>query len=679
MITKRILAWAACLALILAGAAASAAAAGQGLPPAEFADALSGPAAQTVREGGYVEISFSSPEAGGMDGVIETSDNLELVGFTSTGISAQLSADDHVVTIFGDPVTYVYKVNEEAGQDVSVRLTEAECTDGAGGLFSMTDENWEAEVLPAGEEHVPVPAMLEAADVMAGPEGSVPAGGTVDIVFLSPAGGGMDGEIRVSDNLTFESMRSEDLGAELSAKDHVVSLFADPVTYTYRVNAEPGETVSVELVNVKTADEYRNLYSVPEQLWTGTVGEPDGSSAVQPLPAEPDPVGQQPDPDASFMITPDRAVEGRCIEVQFTSPDDGGLEGYIETSDNLVFEGLRGGFLSTELSSERKAVSLFGEPLTYVYRVEAEAGDSISVSLARGQQSDGSCSLSPVAPESWNCTVQADAAAEPPQEFVPMMTAPDEVVSGSTIDVSFLSPVDGGMNGIVSTSANLVFEGTVSAGNGARLSTDDKVRSLLGVPVTYRYRVTGEAGSPVYVRLTEGRTADAGTNMTTRVRNQIWMGVVQEAPATNCVISPAAGSAIRIGESGTAAVEGTFLTGASGSVGSLLGQLSAPDSMTLEVIRPDGSPLHAAAELATGQVVQACADGQPVASAVIVVAGDVTGNGTLGIGQLVRLAAACMGTKPLQGAYLLAGDMNGNRTVDVGDMALFVHQLQAGR
>lgn len=616
-----------------------------------------------------------------MDGVIETSANLELMGFTSAGLSAQLSADQHVVTIFGDPVTYVYRVNEEEGGRVYVRLTAAESADGAGGLFSMEDELWEGTVQPAGSQSsLPLQSKLEAAGVMTGPSaGVVPSGGKLEIVFVSPEGGGMDGEIRISENLTFEGMRSVDLGAELSAPDHVVSLFADPVTYTYRVDAQPGEEVSVELVNAKSADAERNLYTVPEQTWTGTVGDPN--MVVEPEPT-PEPPTRRPaqDPVGAFMIAPSAAVEGRCIEVQFTSPLDGGMEGYIEVSDNLVFESLQGGFLSSELSNERKAVSLFGEPLTYVYRVEAEAGEDISVSLARGQQSDGSCALSPVEPEEWTCTVEAapdgDDASRP---FVAMMDVPDpsEVVAGATIDVSFLSPPDGGMNGSVSTSSNLRFIGTVSSGNGARLSTDDQVKSLLGVPVTYRYRVTGDAGEPVYVRLTDGRTAEAGKNQMAKVRNQIWMGVVEDSGES--VITPVAGSGLQVGPSGRSGIGGVFVTGADHTmtVGDLLSGLSAPEGLTLDVCTENGNSLDAAAGIATGQYVRATLNGEVQDRAAVVVPGDVTGRGAPGVGQLVRLATACAKGAPLQGAFLLAGDLNGNGSADVGDLACMAHLIQS--
>lgn len=672
MMLRKILALLVIGTMCLAGGAVPVQAA---LPPAEFTGALEAPAADTVCEHGYVEVRFSSPRAGGMDGVVETSENLELVGFTSAGISAQLSTDDHVVTIFGDPVAYVYRVCEQVGGSVSVALREAECTDGVGGLFAMCDEEWSAQVRTADDAaSAPAAFSRSVAELMIGPEAAaVPAGGILEIAFLSPEGGGMDGEIRTSANLTLESMRSEDLSEQLSAPDHVVSLFADPVVYTYRVNAQPGEAVSVSLVNGKTSDAERRLSAMPTQEWTGVTGEANLPAARTPVPVRAPASSGSAAQDGAYMDAPDTAVTGRSIEVQFTSPADGGLEGYLETSSNLTFEGLRGGFMSAELSSERKAVSLFGEPLTYVYRVDAAAGEEVSVSLVRGQQSDGSCSMSPVEPEVWSCTVRSEDVAEE-EPFVAVMAAPEvgDVRPGATIDVDFFGPVNGGMDGIVTASANLELEEVVSAGNGARLSSPDQVRSVLGVAVTYRFRVNGEPGDPVYVRLTDGRTADGETNESARVRNQIWMGVV--AASASGLISAAPESDIVISAEG-------WLTGADAvqSVGDLRSQLTVPPETAMEILDRDGNVLADDARLATGQIVRLTENGREADRLTVVVAGDVIGSGTVGIAQLVRLAAACAGGSPLAGACERAADLNANGRVDIGDLAALAARLQSRR
>ena len=225
---KKMLTAALALVFLVSLGITGAAAAGS-LPPSDFADAMQGPDAQEVHAGGYISIEFTSPEKGGMDGEIVVSDNLELRGFTSSGISFQLSADNHVVCVFGDTVTYTYKVNAEPGEKVSVALTGAESADGLGGLFAMTDEFWEAEVGEGQtEDAVPLTIIAAADNCLSGPSDmTAPAGATFDISFTSPKGGGMDGEILVSDNLEFVGMRSNDIGDQLSAEGHVVTLFGD--------------------------------------------------------------------------------------------------------------------------------------------------------------------------------------------------------------------------------------------------------------------------------------------------------------------------------------------------------------------------------------------------------------------------------------------------------------------
>lgn len=59
----------------------------------------------------------------------------------------------------------------------------------------------------------------------------------------------------------------------------------------------------------------------------------------------------------------------------------------------------------------------------------------------------------------------------------------------------------------------------------------------------------------------------------------------------------------------------------------------------------------------------------------IVVHGDVLGNGMLNIAQVVRLAQAINGSKPLTGLYLLAGDINRNGTVDISDLSILAEWL----
>lgn len=674
---RRILTAACVLLFVLAAVPGIAAAA---LPPSDFTDAMQGPRADQVQAGGYICVDFTSPDKGGMDGSIVASDNLELQGFTSTGVSFQLSADNHVVCVFGDTVTYTYKVNAAPGDQVSVALQGAESADGLGGLFAMTDEVWEAQVSEeAAEEPAPLTIIMAAEDCLSGPQDqTAPAGAMVDISFTSPKGGGMEGEILVSDNLEYAGMRSRDIGTQLSAENHVVTLFGDTVTYTYRVNAGIGEKVSVQLKDPMISDADRNLYAVPSQAWEGTVREAAAEDfAVQPA----EDVPEKPTVKGTFLEAPQTAASGSCIEITVTSPEDGGLNGALHTSANLVYEGSRGSRFGTELSSEKRVTSLFGDPITYIYRVEAEPGEKIWVTLQNAQASDGEFRIAKLEDEAWSCTVRpSSASADDAAAFTAVMQPPEpgDLVSGGSIDVSFVSPPDGGMEGMVTTSSNLVFEGTVSAGNSASLSSDGCVRSVLGDSVTYRYRVTGEPGEGVYVRLTDGKTADAGSRLSSRVRDQIWMGEIQAVPADP--ITPSAHSGLTVTPTDNGArITGLALSSAGHlTVGGLKSRLLTLDGLSLDVVTADGKPADDNAPAATGQVVRALdADGRQAAAATVLVGGDVTGTGRLSIGQLVRLAAGCTGARPLAGVYMEAGDLNANGKLDIGDLAQMAERMNS--
>lgn len=673
---RRILAAACTLILLLSlGTVTSAA---SSLPLSDFTGAMQGPQEGEVYEGGYIYLEFTSPAKGGMDGEIIVSDNLELEGFTSKGISFQLSAPEHVVCLFGDTVTYTYKVNAGAGEIVSAQLRGAESADGLGGLFAMADEDWEARVQePQTGEQLP-PAIIAAArrSITGTEDNTAPAGATIDIRFTSPQGGGLDGEIVVSDNLEFVGMRSEDIGAELSAEKHVVTLFGDPVTYTYRVNAEIGDIVSVELKNPMASDAQRRLYALPDQTWDAAVRAAVPEDFVSPPVQE----MERPTLDGSYLQTPETARAGDCIEVTVTSPADGGLNGVLRTSANLTYEGSRGCNLGTELSTESRVTSLFGDGITYVYRVNAEAGDRIWVTLADTTTSDGECRVARLRDETWNCTVE-DATGEisSAADFTAVMVAPDpdDLVRGGVIDVSFISPADGGMEGTVTTSPNLVFEGSVSAGNGAGLSSFSRVRSVLGDPVTYRYRVIGDVGEGAYIRLTDGKTADAGSRLSSRVRNQIWMGEIQEKQTTAIAAGAVSGLEITSSDSGMV-ITGLKATKGGSSVADLKSRLHTLEGLTLDVVSANGEPVSDEQTAGTGQVIRALnAHGNQAAAATLVIRGDVMGSGRLGIAQLTRLAAACTGQRPLVGVYQAAGDLNGNGHIDVGDLTQMAALLRS--
>lgn len=62
-------------------------------------------------------------------------------------------------------------------------------------------------------------------------------------------------------------------------------------------------------------------------------------------------------------------------------------------------------------------------------------------------------------------------------------------------------------------------------------------------------------------------------------------------------------------------------------------------------------------------------------SAKIFVRGDVLGTGKLSLTQLIRLAQALSGAKPLEGVFDMAGDLNGNGTIDLTDLTMLAGLL----
>lgn len=83
------------------------------------------------------------------------------------------------------------------------------------------------------------------------------------------------------------------------------------------------------------------------------------------------------------------------------------------------------------------------------------------------------------------------------------------------------------------------------------------------------------------------------------------------------------------------------------------------------------------AMVGTGDTIRLTVVDQPVMDGHVVVTGDVTGTGTTGITQLVRMAAALKGDEPLEGAFLLAGDFNGNGKTDMTDLVQAVRFMNS--
>lgn len=156
---------------------------------------------------------------------------------------------------------------------------------------------------------------------------------------------------------------------------------------------------------------------------------------------------------------------------------------------------------------------------------------------------------------------------------------------------------------------------------------------------------------------------------------------VGEEPWVPGDISVRAGSSVQIEQTG----DGWRITGYSaGNLSSarhdaeLTNSLELPKGMSA-VIQHTGSSLRAADStvLGTGDIVTFNRDGMFQDEAVIVIRGDVLGSGVMGLSQLVRLAAALTGSKPLEGAYLEAGDLDGSGAINLSDVVMMAQMLKA--
>lgn len=102
-----------------------------------------------VVEGSNISVEFTSPQGGGMEGTVTASDNLSFQDIVQNNMGAQLSSENHVFSLFGDPVEYVYNVTASAGEEVSVSLTDAEVSDADANLSKLDDQTWSAQVQPS--------------------------------------------------------------------------------------------------------------------------------------------------------------------------------------------------------------------------------------------------------------------------------------------------------------------------------------------------------------------------------------------------------------------------------------------------------------------------------------------------------------------------------------------------
>lgn len=166
-----------------------------------LADAMEGP--DEVYEGGDVDINFNSPDGGGMEGSVSSS-GLDFQGITSNNMGSSLSTEDHVFSLFGDPVTYTYSVSASAGEQVCVTLSDAEESDADGNLTQLEDQSWTRTVQATAsadpsEQPSSVPSAEPSSSRTLGPIPSIQPSGYPSAIPSAPVD---DGNITININNT---------------------------------------------------------------------------------------------------------------------------------------------------------------------------------------------------------------------------------------------------------------------------------------------------------------------------------------------------------------------------------------------------------------------------------------------------------------------------------------------
>lgn len=120
-------------------------------------------------------------------------------------------------------------------------------------------------------------------------------------------------------------------------------------------------------------------------------------------------------------------------------------------------------------------------------------------------------------------------------------------------------------------------------------------------------------------------------------------------------------------------------TGVAVSIAELLTFSNLPAGSVMTVTTPEGAAVGWNTPTSTGQIVTVRdADGNIISQATVVVKGDVLGIGRINLSQLVRMADALRGTRPLNGAFLAAGQWttSGSLGISLTDL---VHEARLYR
>lgn len=201
--------------------------------------------------------------------------------------------------------------------------------------------------------------------------------------------------------------------------------------------------------------------------------------------------------------------------------------------------------------------------------------------------------------------------------------------------------------------------------------------------VIYTCRVTAHAGDAVSFVLTNVRASE-GAGDDIRLRNAQWVGHVRDQGGIDSSGMPQlnANSGLRIESTTDGQMLLGFTVGTTAShacVSDIVAAFTVPTGASVEVTNGQGSGCDPSSPVATGQKVTLASSGGQLMELTVVVRGDVLGSGIMSISQLVRLAQAVTGIKPLTGAYYFAGDVTGDGSLNVADLTTEAKLLGTGQ
>lgn len=237
-------------------------------------------------------------------------------------------------------------------------------------------------------------------------------------------------------------------------------------------------------------------------------------------------------------------------------------------------------------------------------------------------------------------------------------------VTGQQISFDISSSMQGLEASITTT--GLTYDSNTGLGGPTHVVVVPGIRSV------YTYTVIAKPGETVSVILSDVVEADeSGTEY--EGRRAVWMATASAPPPTATITT-------------IPDFEGEVMLGIPIStadrhytVGALHEYLSVPEGASITVLDADGAAADGNTLISTGQTVEIRdGSGALIASATVIVAGDVLGTGRLTIAQLTRMSRACSGEEPLSGAYLAAGDFNSNGHIDIADMVREAKLLTQG-